>query len=225
MLIIKKAGGNITKILSRKKLGAGLLVGFSLLTWVLVGSADDDTENLIALHDSSSPQYNENCNECHADIHTAQSLDPAIPAAHVAMLPFAPGETGDDEQCVVCHRTVNLVQGTPQPEGKSKGDLRKHVDSAYCTLCHGPSGPGTQFYQADLSSIVSDGATLYGLACSGCHRDLANSQVKGESADEIQEAILEDEGGMEPLNAFSAQQIQAIADALAESALQGGDDD
>jgi hypothetical protein len=41
--------------------------------------------------------------------------------------------------------------------------------------------------------------------------------VGGESADEIQEKIDEDEGGMGPLSNFlSVAQIQAIADALAE---------
>ena len=62
---------------------------------------------------------------------------------------------------------------------------------------------------------------LYNLACSACHNDLANSEVGGESAAEIQEKIDDDEGGMGPLAVLSAQEIQAIAAALAD----GHDDD
>jgi hypothetical protein len=56
-----------------------LLVGVSLLLWTFNGFGDDDDDddsvnsaNLIAVHDSSSPQYDEDCTDCHADILTAQ---------------------------------------------------------------------------------------------------------------------------------------------------------
>jgi mono/diheme cytochrome c family protein len=80
-------------------------------------------------------------------------------------------------------------------------------------MCHGPTGPGKQFYQADLAL---DGPELYDLACAACHRDLANSKVEGESANEIREKINENEGGMGPLRVLSTQEIQAIAAALAQ---------
>jgi mono/diheme cytochrome c family protein len=94
-------------------------------------------------------------------------------------------------------------------------------------MCHGPAGPGNKFYQAGLSSTLETpgvfdpgkpdyGSELYGLACAACHRDLANSEVSGESAEEIREKINEDEGGMGPLRALSTQEIQAIAAALAD---------
>ncbi|MDH3690768.1 MAG: carboxypeptidase-like regulatory domain-containing protein [Gammaproteobacteria bacterium] len=182
---------------------------------------DDDgggvpgTENIIALHDRSSGQYNKHCSDCHADIHTGQSLDPLIPDAHVAMLPFAAGKTDSDDKCAWCHRSVDLVQaaGSPLPLESS---LRKRVDARTCTLCHGPAGPGKQFFQVDLSALQLDGTELYDLFCSGCHRVLADSQVTGESVAEIQEKIDKDEGGMGPLGVLSVDQIQAIAFALAE---------
>lgn len=208
---------NIKKILSKRAMGIGVLVGLYLFTWGPNIFADEDDhggENIIAIHDSSSFQYNKDCLDCHADILSAQSLDPEILNAHLAMIPFAPGED-DKDTCVVCHRTVDLEQAVQSAE-KSKGNLRRHVNVTFCTMCHGPAGPGKQFYQADLADLSLAGPALYDLACAGCHRDLANSKVRGESASEIQEEINENEGGMGPLRVLSTQEIQAIADALAD---------
>jgi hypothetical protein len=176
---------------------------------------DDDgddpivTENLIAAHNSTSPQYDRRCTDCHGDIHTEESLNPSIPTAHVAMFSFAPGEPGDDKQCVWCHRSVDLVQG-------STGNLRRSVDARLCTLCHGPLGPAEQFYQTGVSPTEPDGEVLYELTCASCHGDLGNSEVRGESSEEIQEKIEENEGGMGPLSVLTPEEIQAIADGLAE---------
>ncbi len=142
---------------------------------------------------------------------SALSLEPSIPNVHVAMFDFAPGKPSDDKQCIWCHKTVDLVQG-------SAGNIRKQVKATLCAMCHGPSGPAKQFYQADLAL---DGPALYDLACAACHRDLVNSEVRGESLAEIQEEINENEGGMGPLGVLSTEKIQAIAAALAESS---GDD-
>ena len=208
----------IRKIFNKRKTAIGLLAGMCIFIWIPNILADDDDDdrigpgkNIIAIHDSSSRQYNNECISCHADIPSAQSLQPSIPNVHVAMIPFTPGEN-DEETCVVCHRTVDLVQG-------SAGNIRKQVKATYCAMCHGPAGPATQFYQADLAL---DGVVLYDLACAACHRDLANSKVSGESANEIQEKINENKGGMGPLRFLSTEKIQAIAAALAES---GRDDD
>jgi hypothetical protein len=218
----------IKKIFTQRKTATGLLAMVSLFIWIPNILADDDDDridlrkNIIAIHDSSSRQYNKECISCHADILSAKSLEPSIPNVHVAMIPFAPGEE-DEGTCVVCHRTVDLVQAAQSRE-KSKGNLRRYVDVTFCTMCHGPAGPGKQFYQAGLSSTIApdDGPALYDLACAACHKDLANSEVKGESAKEIQEKIDKNEEGMGPLEVLSTQEIQAIAAALAES---GGDDD
>jgi hypothetical protein len=178
------------------------------------GGVIDPGKNIVAIHDSSSKQYDKDCIECHASVHTEESLDPTIPPAHLAMFDFAPGKPGDKKQCVWCHRSVDLTQAT-QTEGISKGNLRKRVDTALCGLCHGPSGPGPQFYQTGLSPTEPDGPALYDLVCAACHRDLNDSEVRDESAREIQEAIEDNEGGMRPLRALSSQEIRAIADALA----------
>ena len=216
----------LRKICNKRKMAIGLLAGVYLFTWVPNILADDDNnqidpnKNIIAIHDSESEQYDQKCNECHADIRNAQSLDHSIPNAHVAMFDFAPGKPGDDKQCIWCHRTVDLEQG-------SAGNIRKQVDATLCTMCHGPfdrngpSGTVKQFYQAGPSPDDPDGALLYDLACAACHKDLANSKVSGESAKDIQKKINENEGGMGPLRVLSTQEIQAIAAALAES---GGDD-
>ena len=59
--------------------GIGLLTGCLLLTGV-PGSAEDETKELkngIAIHDSGTRPYERHCNECHDDVHSAQSMDPA----------------------------------------------------------------------------------------------------------------------------------------------------
>ena len=204
------------KKINKRKIGIGLLVGFFLFIWTLDASKSEDaiqtTKNLIASHDSSSPQYKKNCTNCHADILTQKSLNPSIPNAHVAMLPYVPGE--NNKKCIWCHRTVDLVQGTTRVEN-SKANLRKGINTTLCTLCHGPSGPGPQFFQTELSPTQPDGPALYELVCAACHRDLANSQKKGKSVSKIQQAINKNKGGMGPLIVLSQEEIQAIADALA----------
>jgi mono/diheme cytochrome c family protein len=183
--------------------------------------ADDDdsddlpraSQNLIASHNSSSPQYDKNCTDCHGNVLSEQSLNPSRRTAHVSMLPQTPGED-NDIKCAWCHRSVDFIQ-------KSNGNLRRHVNVTLCALCHGTYGVETQFYQAGLSPDNPDGSVLYELVCAACHRDLSNSEVMGESASEIQEEIDDNEGGMGPLNFLSRTEIRAIADALAQ---QGEDD-
>ena len=227
----------LRKIFSKRKTAIGLLAGVYLFTWVpniLAGDEEiDPRKNIIAIHDSSSEKYKKKCSECHAGILSEQSLDAEIEPAHVAMFDFAPGKAGDDKQCIWCHRTVDLVQG-------SAGNLRKQVDATLCTLCHGPyerivrykkepelSVRAKPFYQAGLSPTDPDGPALYDLACAACHRNPENSQVKGARTDQIQRAIENDKGEMGPLTVLSPYEIQAIADALAkqDSPTEKDDDD
>jgi mono/diheme cytochrome c family protein len=109
----------------------------------------------------------------------------------------------------------------------SAGNIRKQVDATLCAMCHGPAGPGNQFYQAGLSSTIDpdDGPALYDLACAACHKDLASSKVSGESAKDIQKKIDENEADMGPLRVLSTQEIQAIAAALAKPGEDDKDDD
>jgi hypothetical protein len=226
---------NIKKIFSKRKMGIGLLVGLYLFTWgpnLFADEEDDGGEidprkNIIAIHDSSSDKYKEKCAECHAAILTEQSLDPSISNVHMAMFDFAAGKPGDDKQCRWCHRTVDLTQGTQWKE-KSRGNLRRNVDVTLCTLCHGDpprrvvnnkkpelSALAKQFYQAGLSPTEPDGELLYGLTCAACHRDLANSKVRGVEPRHIDNAIEHNKGGMGVLTVLSTDEIQAISDALA----------
>ena len=203
------------KMFSKRNTEIGVFVGIILFIWAFpaVVAKSEDVKNIIASHDSSSSQYNKNCTNCHGNILTEKSLNASIPNAHVAMLPFAPGKNNNNK-CVWCHRSVDLVQGTERVE-KSKANLRKRVNTTVCSLCHGPLGPGKQFFQTGLSPTQPDGPALYELACAACHRSLPNSQVKGESASEIQKKINENEGGMGPLKVLTTEEIQAIAAALA----------
>jgi len=129
------------------------------------------------------------------------------------MRPYAPGK--EDTQCTWCHRTVNLMQGV-QSGANSKAPLRKLVDPVLCSVCHLPDGPAKQLYESGPSRTNPDGRQLYELVCAACHGPLANSAVHGESASEIWGKINENEGGMGPLRVLSTQQIEAIANALAQ---------
>ena len=169
--------------------------------------------NLISLHDSTSSRYNRNCTQCHSEVLAETSLDPSIPSIHAVMRPYAPGQ--GNRQCTWCHRTVDLVQGV-QSASKSKATLRKLVDPALCAVCHLPGGPAAQLYQSGPSRTNPDGAQLYRLVCESCHGELARSQVRGKSASDIWSHINGNAGGMGPLGVLSTQQIQAIADALAQ---------
>ena len=203
------------------------------------GSSTSSSTNVIAFHDRTSSQYNDNCLSCHSAVLTEVPVlsgvsvtnprlsgiePPPTRTVHGMMLRgnFKPGEAGDDRRCQFCHRSVNIVEGPRMPQDELKGAIRKRVDPTVCALCHGPGGPGPQFYQAGLSQLVpltdqlAAGRKLYGLFCAGCHDPIANSEIRGKPASEIQNKIAENEGGMRPLRALTAAQVQAIATALAQ---------
>ncbi len=60
-----------------------------------------------------------------------------------------------------------------------------------------------------------DGVTLYENNCASCHSAFPNSDVCGEDAEDIMEAIADNEGGMGFLSSLSDTQIRAIAEELA----------
>jgi mono/diheme cytochrome c family protein len=60
-----------------------------------------------------------------------------------------------------------------------------------------------------------DGAALYASKCSSCHGDLATSSMQGSTAAAIQSAINNNRGGMGSLSTLTADQVAAIATALA----------
>ena len=59
-----------------------------------------------------------------------------------------------------------------------------------------------------------DGAQLYADNCQLCHGSLANSDKRGATAAEIQDAIDRGRGGMGSLSFLTPEEVQAIADAL-----------
>ena len=228
---------------------AVLVVGGGASLWSLNARGDDGSStssstNAIAFHNRNSSQYNDHCLDCHAAVLTEAPVvsgaavtnprlsgiePPPTRTAHGMMLRgnFKPGEAGHDTRCQFCHRSVNVVEGPRMPQDELQGAIRKRVDPAVCTLCHGPKtggqpgSPGPQFYQAGLLQLIPPtdlllGQKLYGLVCAGCHNPLAQSEVHGKSASEIQKEINENEGGMGPLRVLSAAQINAIATALAQ---------
>lgn len=170
--------------------------------------------NIIAAHNPGSSEYNRNCLNCHAGVTNTPSLDPAVPSAHIAMLAFTPGK--NNERCIWCHRDVSatLIRAAARA-GNFQTDIRKSVDTQLCGICHGPQGPGKQFYQAGLTSgDTIDGMELYQQVCSSCHKSIDNSDVRGESAREIIEEIAKNEGGMGALRALDPTWISAISSAL-----------
>ena len=62
-------------------------------------------------------------------------------------------------------------------------------------------------------SAGADGNTLYSLDCASCHGDLPNSKVCGENAEDIMEAIAE-ENSMSGFSSLTDEQVKMIADAL-----------
>ncbi|HKJ05594.1 MAG TPA: MopE-related protein, partial [Geopsychrobacteraceae bacterium] len=69
---------------------------------------------------------------------------------------------------------------------------------------------------------LNDGAILYQDFCASCHNELSDTDVSDEDAEEIMEAIAENEGGMSSLSSLTDAQIELIADELANGS--DGDD-
>jgi len=97
--------------------------------------------NLIAIHNSESLSYDNDCIKCHGDMTSEATLDPNIQGIHPFMMPFAPGYEGKitNELCVTCHISVDFVE-------ESAGNLRRNVAVEQCVSCHTPAGPGKELY-------------------------------------------------------------------------------
>ena len=219
---------NSTRLLRSQIIAIAALLVAILFSQTATVSADD---SLQAIHAGKEPK---NCldSDCHAAIASGQTLDADIEDAHVVMLAEAPGK--GHWQCVWCHRSVDLTQAAGLPLDE-KANLRKRVDVKICVICHGrdpapgmPLAKHKQFYQVTQDELdpPPDGAELYDLTCSGCHRPLQDSKVSGKSESDIQKAIDKNKGEMGPLSALNSEQIADIADALgSESNDDEADDD
>jgi hypothetical protein len=104
-------------------------------------------QNLVALHLSTSPQYDSDClaTGCHDTLlQDERSLDSRIVGIHQRMIPYVPGynprKGASSSTCRHCHRSVDLIN-------KSAGTLRKNVSAQVCVVCHTSSGPGIPLYK------------------------------------------------------------------------------
>lgn len=221
---------NRTKLVSNSE--KGFILVLSLFLFALASNSYAD--NIHATHNASEPK---DCLDCHAGIHKREvppNSSEQIADAHGIMLGKVPGKIKDDgtldkKQCVFCHTApVDLVQAAGSPV-TTTANLRKRVDVRVCVLCHGNNadevGEGGKFYEVAFADLIPqpDGAELYGLVCSGCHRQFANSEMEGKSQSKIQEAINKDKGGMGPLGVLNEDQVANIAVALGGQADGGGD--
>ncbi len=134
-----------------------------------------------------------------------------------------------DVNCSSCHGPL----ATSDVRGESAGDIQEAIeeDEGGMGALSGLTLTQLQAIAAALSGSgggggtpppPADGALLYDVNCSSCHGPLATSDVRGESAGEIREAIQEDEGGMGSLSGLTLTQLQAIAAALSGSGGGGG---
>ncbi|MBI5183063.1 MAG: hypothetical protein HY999_01680 [Nitrospinae bacterium] len=107
--------------------------------WIQGGSTSD---NLLAIHDKDSPNYNTDCIGCHGDMQDIGTLDPYLVEAHSINMStrMCSIPSSGNKRCWYCHR-----DGTDLLE-KSAGNLRRNVDVAICAQCHGPKGPGKVLY-------------------------------------------------------------------------------
>jgi len=101
-----------------------------------------ESVNLIAIHNSESPSYDNDCIKCHGDMTSETTLNPNIQGIHPFMMPFAPAYKGEitNDLCVSCHINVDFVEG-------SAGNLRRNVAVEVCVSCHTPRGPGKELYR------------------------------------------------------------------------------
>lgn len=118
------------------------------LTGVLVvADLVTSNQNLIALHKSTSSQYNPDClaSGCHDTLQqNEKSLSPQIESIHQRMIPYMPGynprKGPNSATCQHCHRSVNLIDN-------SAAALRQNVSPQNCAVCHTFSGPGILLFK------------------------------------------------------------------------------
>jgi len=98
--------------------------------------------DIIALHDANSESYRTDCttSKCHKGILTENTLKPSVKTAHLEMIDFVTSGSTTDDKCVYCHKDTDVLT-------HSAGNYRSNVSASLCDACHGPNGPGKQFYQ------------------------------------------------------------------------------
>lgn len=104
-------------------------------------------QNLVALHKSTSSQYNPDClaSACHDTLmQDEKSLSPQVESIHQKMVPYMPGynprKDPTSATCRHCHRSVDLINN-------SAAALRQNVSPQNCAVCHSFSGPGILLFK------------------------------------------------------------------------------
>lgn len=130
-----------------KRLIFVLLACFCVTGVIVVANNVVADQNMVALHKSTSPQYNPNCltNGCHDKLlQEEKSLDPRVETIHHRMIPYVPGynprKGASSATCRHCHRSVDLIN-------KSAAALLKNVSPQNCAVCHTAAGPGKELYK------------------------------------------------------------------------------
>jgi hypothetical protein len=124
-----------------------MLACLSMASIIVVADIAQSDQNLVALHNSASSQYDPDCltSGCHDTLlQDEKSLDPRLPAIHLAMIPYVPGYNPrkgvSNSTCLHCHRSVDLIN-------KSAAALLKNVSPQSCALCHTKAGPAVPIYK------------------------------------------------------------------------------
>ncbi len=142
--------------------------------------------------------------------------------------PPPPPVTGQDlynNYCLACHGPNGTGGAYEAVDGSSANEIADAIDEE--TLMNSISLNSSQL--EDIADYLSgegggggtpapaptDGVTLYGNNCSGCHSALASSTKLNRTAAQIQGAIDANTGGMGGLTSLTPTNVQAIADALA----------
>jgi mono/diheme cytochrome c family protein len=103
-----------------------------------------------------------------------------------------------------------LLNGIPVSQIPS-GDYALYIMTTPAGNMTSHSLWGTTF-----SGSGSDGATLYGQNCAGCHGPLASSAKTGRTAAQIRAAVAANTGGMGYMSGLSEFQLQLISGALSQ---------
>ena len=123
------------------------LIFILLACFCVLGAIVIADQNMVALHLSSSPQYNPDClaSGCHDTLlQNERTLDSGFVASHHRMIPYMPGynpaKGADNDSCRNCHRSVDLINA-------SAANLLKNVSPQNCVVCHSTAGPGKPLYK------------------------------------------------------------------------------
>jgi len=125
------------------------------------------TQNVVAVHDPASSDYNGDCVSCHGEKTGEVALDGTTPMAHSIMLPQTPG-ADSNTKCAYCHTSVFLQFRNPTQNF--------HMDT--WAEYQDPRPPLTAAVQHETSrediNVTSDGTAIRkpyepATACTVCH--------------------------------------------------------